>query len=168
MTDDPKRRRVEPRKRKGLYSDEQSRDVKLILSVSDHAAPKAWNSLFEKNDKRVKPADKKNASSVEDTELERLSQTNKLRGPFMYSALVMVATIIIVSSIVVIALTFRGELETPMGVAFSVTLGLEVVGILAIIAHYLFSVPESYLLEKVKQAKEAEENKDGHEIEEAE
>ncbi|WP_313546507.1 hypothetical protein [Corynebacterium sp.] len=165
MTDDRNPRRVDPKGIGRLYSNKQSDQLKIILSGKEGIgiSQEAWVSKFEKFDKRVKSRDKKKATSIEETELERLSQTNKLRGPFMYIALGMVGVIILVSSVVVLRLAWLGQLETPMGVAFTVTLGIEVVGILAIIAHYLFSVPESYLLEKVKleKAKASDNRTDG-------
>ena len=168
MAEDKNPRRAEKKLESGLYSFKLSESLRGLLASDSDELNEAWVTPFKKTDKHVQRSDKRNAKSIEEAELERLTQSNKLRGPFMYTALAMVFTIIVISSIVVVALTFRGELETTMGVAFSVTLGIEVVGILAIIAHYLFSVPESYLLEKVKRAKEAEDSKDGREIEDDE
>lgn len=169
MADEKSSRRVTPRHdRFVLYTDEQSEALKTLFSAKSKNKPVAWDKAFRQTDKSVQSQDKKNAKSVEEAELERLTQSNKLRGPFMYITLAMVSAIIAVSSFVVGVLAWRGELETPMGVAFTVTLGVEVVAILAIIAHYLFSIPESYLLDKVKRVKDQEEDKEGRVLEEDE
>lgn len=69
---------------------------------------------------------------------QELEDANKYRTRFFYWG-VGITTLCVVSSIgILVFLTFRGVYETAVGVAFVSGLAVEVVGIAAIIAKYLF------------------------------
>lgn len=118
--------------------------------MSSHNDYGVWSLRFDSKDS-ANAVDKKyskdDANFVKEKfaeiEEERLKQANRLRTCFVTFALIDVGIIILVSSIVVIILTFKGQLTAPVSVAFISTLGIEVIGILAIVARYLFSTPHS-------------------------
>lgn len=105
-----------------------------------------WLSTFSPVDKSLGERDVRLARHVEEAELARLTQSNELRPVFMWAAIVLVGIIVLTSSFAVVWLTVAGRLTDPIGVGFTVSLGVQVVGIMAIIAHYLFATPESKLL----------------------
>lgn len=106
----------------------------------------AWRANYNPANKRVNKGHKKLAKSVEEAELQRLGQSNKLRPLFMWSALAITGLLVASSCFVAIWLTIFERMSNAIGVGFIVSLGVETIGIIAIIAHYLFSTPESRFL----------------------
>ncbi|MBK4179763.1 hypothetical protein GWP26_02325 [Corynebacterium macginleyi] len=116
---------------------------------------KAWSATRNtKQSKRLKNKDRKLAKSVEETELQRLGQSNKLRPWFMGVALAIAGILVLSSCFVAIWLTIFQRMTDAIGVGFIVSLGVETIGVVAIIAHYLFATPDSSLLDEKNRQEE--------------
>lgn len=82
--------------------------------------------------------DKKEASKQDKREDERLQQANKLRGKFFWWGIMATSLCIFTSCFVAVTLTFQRELTTGIATAFITGLTVEIIGVTAIIAKYLF------------------------------
>lgn len=114
-------------------------------------ALRAQADKIQSKNKKLQSNDRKLAKSIEESERDRLAQANKLRPWFMGISLALAAAVVLSSAFTMVWLTLKGELTDPIGVGFIVSLAIEVVGIIAIIAHYLFSTPDSKLLNQKKK-----------------
>ncbi len=82
--------------------------------------------------------DQKEASKQDKREDERLQQANKLRGKFFWWGIMATSLCIFTSCFVAVTLTFQRELTTGIATAFITGLTVEIIGVTAIIAKYLF------------------------------
>ena len=82
--------------------------------------------------------DEKEASKLDKREDERLQQANKLRGKFFWWGIMATSLCIFTSCFVAVTLTFQRELTTGIATAFITGLTVEIIGVTAIIAKYLF------------------------------
>lgn len=114
----------------------------------------AWCATYEPQAKNVAKKDKKLAKSVEEAELRRLRQSNELRPWFMGVVLAIAGVLVLSSCFVAIWLTISKQMTDAIGVGFIVSLGVETIGVVAIIAHYLFAVPDSNLLDEEHRQEE--------------
>ncbi len=130
----------------------QPRKVKWPLSKGDHK--NAWLATYEPQVKHVTKKDKKLAKSVEEAELRRLGQSNELRPWFMGVVLAIAGVLVLSSCFVAIWLTIFERMTDAIGVGFIVSLGVETIGVVAIIAHYLFATPDSNLLDEEHRQEE--------------
>lgn len=133
---------------------DDSEDPKTPISTDtapsrDQAAEDSlWHKKYEPLDKNVDKDDKKLAKAVEEAELQRLGQSNELRPWFMAVVLTIAGVLVLSSCFVAIWLTIFQRMTDAIGVGFIVSLGVETIGVVAIIAHYLFATPDSNLLEE--------------------
>lgn len=128
------------------------RKVKQPLNIGD--LKKAWRATYEPQAKHVTKKDKKLAKSVEEAELRRLGQSNELRPWFMGVVLAIAGVLVLSSCFVAIWLTIFERMTDAIGVGFIVSLGVETIGVVAIIAHYLFATPDSNLLDEENRQEE--------------
>lgn len=128
------------------------RKVKQPLNLGD--LKQAWSATYEPQAKHVEKKDKKLARSVEEAELRRLGQSNELRPWFMGVVLAIAGILVLSSCFVAIWLTIFQRMTDAIGVGFIVSLGVETIGVVAIIAHYLFATPDSNLLDEEHRQEE--------------
>ena len=83
-------------------------------------------------------ADKDQANKLDEIEHDRLKQANALRQKFFYFGVGITIGCVVTSCFVSIALGFRGEMTPGIATVFITGLTVEVIGIIAIIAKYLF------------------------------
>ena len=83
-------------------------------------------------------ADKDQANKLDEIEHDRLKQANALRQKFFYFGVGITIGCVVTSCFVSIALVFRGEMTPGIATVFITGLTGEVIGIIAIIAKYLF------------------------------
>ena len=83
-------------------------------------------------------ADKDQANKLDEIEHDRLKQANALRQKFFYFGVGITIGCVVTSCFVSIALVFRGEMTPGITTVFITGLTVEVIGIIAIIAKYLF------------------------------
>lgn len=83
-------------------------------------------------------ADKDQANKLDEIEHDRLKQANALRQKFFYFGVGITIGCVVTSCFVSIALVFRGEMTPGIATVFITGLTVEVIGIIAIIAKYLF------------------------------
>lgn len=124
----------------------QSRKDKQPSNIGD--LKRAWRATYEPQSKHVAKKDRKLAKSVEEAELQRLGQSNELRPWFMGVALAIAGVLVLSSCFVAIWLTIFQRMTDAIGVGFIVSLGVETIGVVTIIAHYLFATPDSNLLDE--------------------
>lgn len=118
------------------------------IEHNDVQALRAQANQIQSKNKKLKSDDRKLAKSIEEAERERLAQANGLRPWFMGVSLFLAAVVVGASAFTMVKLTLTDNLTDPIGVGFIVSLAIEVIGIIAIIAHYLFSTPDSKLLDQ--------------------
>lgn len=111
----------------------------------DNAAKEPTEEELEKGtvdqlsyDVSLNRKDKKEASKQDKREDERLQQANKLRGKFFWWGIMATSLCIFTSCFVAVTLTFQRELTTGIATAFITGLTVEIIGVTAIIAKYLF------------------------------
>ncbi|MDO4888128.1 MAG: hypothetical protein Q3979_05435 [Actinomycetaceae bacterium] len=80
-----------------------------------------------------------NDDEFHELEHDRLEQANNLRHKFFYFGIGMTTACVCTSCFVAIALVFRGEMTPVIATAFITGLTVEALGIVAIIAKYLYS-----------------------------
>lgn len=103
-----------------------------------------FQAPYKQSPAEVKREDKRLAKSFEQAEIDRFNQSNKLRTPFMASALGMAGLLVLSLSVCMVVLALKGNLDPQLGIAISVTFAGQVVGIVGIVAHYLFSTPRTH------------------------
>lgn len=133
--DDSSERKVQPPE---TGTRTNPRQIKRPLNIDD--LKNAWRATYEPQAKHIAKKDKKLAKSVEEAELRRLGQSNELRPWFMGAVLTMAGILVASSCFVAIWLTIFQRMTDAIGVGFIVSLGVETIGVVAIIAHYLESV----------------------------
>lgn len=133
---------------------DDSEDTKTSASTDTHPSSdravedRLWYAKYKPLDKNVDKDDKKLAKAVEEAELQRLGQSNELRPWFMAVVLTIAGVLVLSSCFVAIWLTIFERMTDAIGVGFIVSLGVETIGVVAIIAHYLFATPDSNLLDE--------------------
>ena len=92
------------------------------------------------NDISLDSKDERDAAELDnlDLERERFQQANAMRGRFFRWGLVVTSLCIVTSCGLAIVLTFQRELTTGIATAFITGLTVEIIGVTAIIAKYLF------------------------------
>lgn len=130
----------------------QSRKDKQPAKKDD--LEKAWSAPYQIRSKDVTKKDRELAKSVQETELQRLGQSNQLRPWFMGVTLTIAGVLVLSSCFVAIWLTISQRMTDAIGVGFIVSLGVETIGVVAIIAHYLFATPDSNLLDEENRQEE--------------
>ncbi|MHA5283546.1 hypothetical protein [Corynebacterium sp. CQ3829_602738] len=103
-----------------------------------------FRATYEQSPAEVKREDKRLAKSFEQAEIDRFNQSNKLRTPFMASALGMAGLLVLSLSVCMVVLALKGNLDPQLGIAISVSFAGQVIGIVGIVAHYLFSTPRTH------------------------
>lgn len=139
---------------KGATDPESDHKVSTPSRQQDTKLPDAWGVPYTPEDKDVNRGDRRLAKSVEEAELQRLGQSNKLRPWSMGVSLLLAAALVFTSCAVALTLASQGKMTDAIGVGFMVSLSVETIGVVAIIAHYLFATPDSKFLENNHKTEE--------------